>query len=173
MLLAILYGPKEEIVAAAMACDQQPLGDRFWTDVLAVDLPDDYQTGYAKVDDVELANHLLELHLTLDDGHEAAAAIDQSLNRRAPIPVGNGPRNFELQVKRSISETSSAEAVARLVVRLVSLLPRRLVACPQRQLTGVRRGDRRSPRGQAFAAGTMSPRRFLMPWNRQFSLPLG
>lgn len=82
MLLAILYGQEEEIVAAALACDQQPLGDNYWTDVLAVELNDDFQTGYATVEDAELVDHLLEIHLTMDDGHEAADAIDRQNKRR-------------------------------------------------------------------------------------------
>ncbi len=63
MLMALLYSPNEQIIAAAPACDQVSLGDRFWFEVHAakIELTDVFETAYVAVDNVELRQKLLML----------------------------------------------------------------------------------------------------------------
>jgi hypothetical protein len=87
MLLALLYQDDGELVAAAPACDQQPLGDRYWREgypeVLTLR---GSETAYVKIDDPELVDRLLRMDF--HDGVEAARAVDIYLGL-APAP---GPR---------------------------------------------------------------------------------
>jgi hypothetical protein len=78
MLLALLYKHDGELSAAAMACDQEPLGDRFWKEVH----PETKSlrgsaTAYVNIDDPELAARLLRMEF--QDGVEAAKAVDEYL----------------------------------------------------------------------------------------------
>lgn len=77
MLLAILYGPDESVLATAMACDHQPLGDQYWEQVQALDLPENTETAYMPIDDAQLAEQLLNLTENFIDGHVAARAIER------------------------------------------------------------------------------------------------
>jgi hypothetical protein len=82
MLLAVLYSADEEVLAAGLACDQQPLGDRYWPDVLAIDMPAEFETAYMQIDDPDFANRVLDFTTQFDDGHAAAEAIDEYTSRR-------------------------------------------------------------------------------------------
>lgn len=82
MLLAVLYSADEAVLAAGPACDQQTLGDRYWPEVQAIDLPSDYETAHVLIQDTDFANRLLDLTTQFDDGHAAAAAIEEYTSRR-------------------------------------------------------------------------------------------
>ena len=82
MLLAVLYSADEAVLAVGLACDQQPLGDRFWSDVRAIDLPPVFETAYVLIEDTDFANRILDLDMQFDDGHSAAAAIEDYILRR-------------------------------------------------------------------------------------------
>jgi hypothetical protein len=78
MLLALLYDHEDKLSAAAPACDQQPLGDRFWREVCPVTvglLGSD--TAYVDIDDTSLVDRLLRMEF--QDGVEAAKAVDNYL----------------------------------------------------------------------------------------------
>lgn len=78
MLLALLYQRDGGLAAAAPACDQQPLGSRYWRDVYpdAVDARDG-ETAYVDVTDETLVERLLNMEFR--DGREAAAVVDDYL----------------------------------------------------------------------------------------------
>lgn len=78
MLLALLYRSEGDLSAAAPACDQQPLGKRYWTEVYpeAVTLCGS-ETAYVDIDDPEFVDRLLRMHFR--DGMEAAEAVDEYL----------------------------------------------------------------------------------------------
>ena len=61
---------------------QQPLGNRYWSDVQAIDLPPEFETAYVQVEDTDFANRILDLATHFVDGHEAAAAIEEYVSRR-------------------------------------------------------------------------------------------
>ena len=77
MLLAILYGPDESVLATAMACDHQSMGDQYWEQVQGLDLPENTETAYMPIDDPHIADQLLNLTENFVDGHRAALAIEQ------------------------------------------------------------------------------------------------
>ncbi len=78
MLLALLYQADGQLAAAAPACDQQPLGNRYWGEACpeAVNLRDS-ETAYVEIADGLLVRRLLEMDFW--DGFEAAAAVDAYL----------------------------------------------------------------------------------------------
>ena len=79
MLLALLYADDGVLAAAAPACDQQPYGDRFWTELhgVPVRFGPYHQTAYLRIDDDRLVERLLTMRFT--DGQEAARAVDGRL----------------------------------------------------------------------------------------------
>lgn len=84
MLLAVLYSADEAVLAVAMACDQQVLGDHFWFDVQAIDVPPNFETAYVQIEDTSLAERLLDVESQFVDGHAAAVAIEQYNSQREP-----------------------------------------------------------------------------------------
>lgn len=78
MLLALLYQGDGNLVAAAPACDQQPLGDRYWSEVYPEQVEvRGSETAYVAVDDPVLLDRLLRM--AFRDGITAAKAVDQYL----------------------------------------------------------------------------------------------
>ena len=63
MLMALLYSQFGRIIAAAPACDQVPLGDKYWLDCHEADLTseDFFETAYVFVADPSLQTSLLRL----------------------------------------------------------------------------------------------------------------
>ena len=80
MLMAILYRNDETIVASALACDQQPFGNRYWLEMCDCDIhPDDImETVYTDIVDPILIDRLL--HNDFRNGAEAAKAVEDYLN---------------------------------------------------------------------------------------------
>jgi hypothetical protein len=78
MLLAILYQDDGQLSAAAPACDQQPLGDRYWKEIYPEEVRlRGSETAYVNIDDPLLVDRLLQMDFR--DGVEAAAALDAYL----------------------------------------------------------------------------------------------
>ncbi len=73
MLLALLYGNDDQILAAAPACDQADYGDAFWSDSHAAEISqsDMFETAYVSIEQPDLVERLLSL------------GIDSSVNRAA------------------------------------------------------------------------------------------
>lgn len=93
MLLALLYQDDGTLTAAAPACDQQPLGDRYWREVYpeSVRLRGS-ETAYVNIDDAWLVDRLLRRDFR--DGAEAADAVDAYLGlamASTSITVGKAP----------------------------------------------------------------------------------
>lgn len=82
MLMALLYATDDSLVAAARACDQQPLGPRYWTEVhsLAAETPREGETAYVDIEDRALVERLLRMDFA--DGRDAARAVDDWLFAR-------------------------------------------------------------------------------------------
>jgi hypothetical protein len=79
MLLALLYRDDGKLTAAAPACDQEPLGNRYWSEVA----PEKArlrgsETAYVEIQDADLVDRLLRMDFR-DEG-EAAEAVDQYLD---------------------------------------------------------------------------------------------
>ncbi len=86
MLLALLYAHDGELLAAALACDQEPLGNRYWREVYPEVLPlRGSETAYVEIDDALLADRLLRMDFR--DGVEAAEAVDQYLGLAPAAPA--------------------------------------------------------------------------------------
>lgn len=85
MLLALLYTDDDRLDAAALACDQQPLGDAYWRDIYheQLSLTPDAQTAYVEIQDEELAARLLIGDFA--SPREAADAVDAYLARRGQL----------------------------------------------------------------------------------------
>jgi hypothetical protein len=84
MLLAVLFSADEAVLATALACDHQFLGDRYWSDVQGVEVPTNFETAYVTIDDADLAELVLDWESQFSDGHAAATAIeDYSLQRNS------------------------------------------------------------------------------------------
>jgi hypothetical protein len=83
MLLALLYHEDGQIAAAAPACDQQPFGDRYWTEIYPekVNLRNS-ETAYLEIDHAELVDWLLNRYFR--DGAAAAKAVDAYLSTPHP-----------------------------------------------------------------------------------------
>ena len=78
MLLALLYESDGQLSAAAPACDQQPLGNRFWLEGCPerVNLRGS-ETAYADIEHPELLDWLLKMQFR--DGFDAARAVEAYL----------------------------------------------------------------------------------------------
>jgi hypothetical protein len=78
MLLALLYDDSGRLAAAAPACDQQPLGDRYWREVCAerVSLRGS-ETAYVNIDDPWLVDRLLRMDFAYDTS--PTDAVDEYL----------------------------------------------------------------------------------------------
>lgn len=63
MLLALLYGNDDQILAAAPACDQADYGDAFWSDCHAAEISqnDVFETAYVSIEQPDLVERLLSL----------------------------------------------------------------------------------------------------------------
>ena len=90
MLLALLYTDDDYLAAAAPACDQQPLGHRYWSiDGRAIDGARG-ETAYVQIDDPQLCRRLLAWTSEdggdegFADGREAAYAVDVYLGLAGP-----------------------------------------------------------------------------------------
>jgi hypothetical protein len=83
MLLALLYTTDGCLEGAALACDQEPYGRRYWTQIFprAVQVARDSETAYLDIDDAELIARLVSMDFT--DGYSAADAVDRYVNGRA------------------------------------------------------------------------------------------
>jgi hypothetical protein len=78
MLLALLYEQDGRLSAAAPACDQQPIGNRYWWDVCAQAVnAERNETAYLNIDDRSFVDRLLRMDFR--DGVEAAEAVDSYL----------------------------------------------------------------------------------------------
>jgi hypothetical protein len=82
MLLALLYEHDGQLTAAAPACDQQPLGNRYWEEVYPEKVNTlDSEIAYVAIDDRSLVERLLTMDFR--DGAEAAEAVDAYLGLSA------------------------------------------------------------------------------------------
>ena len=83
MLLALLYATDGCLEGAALACDQEPYGRRYWTHIHPLALQDarDRETAYVDIDDADLIARLVSMDFT--DGYLEADAVDRYLNGRA------------------------------------------------------------------------------------------
>jgi hypothetical protein len=83
MLLALLYDDTGRLAAAAPACDQQPLGDRYWREVNSegVSLRGS-ETAYVDIDDRWLVDRLLRMDFAYDTS--ATEAVDEYLGLARP-----------------------------------------------------------------------------------------
>ena len=90
MLMAILYAESGEIVAAAPACDQYPLGKDYWRDCFLgeLDLESTLDVGYINVVSEQLRSSLLRL------------GVDDSVN----------PNEIEAELQRQTAPTWSRAA---------------------------------------------------------------
>ena len=87
MLFALLYDSQDKIVAAAMACDQQPVGDRYWDEYHLVKLAPkaSYQTAYVTVTDPFLQSQLLKLGIDETVDEQSITNAVESLSRQTPF----------------------------------------------------------------------------------------
>ncbi len=60
MLLAVLFDASEEIIGIAPACDQHPLGERYWNDIYPAQISfhAGSQTAYVEVNDQYLLQRI-------------------------------------------------------------------------------------------------------------------
>ena len=82
MLLALLYCDDDRIAAAAMACDQVPLGDRYWNEIFPGEIQrgDMFETAYVTVANADLRERLLKIGIDVQyDGRELAQELIESL----------------------------------------------------------------------------------------------
>jgi hypothetical protein len=78
MMLALLYDRDGQLSAAAPACDQQSLGDRYWNEVYPEPVTTrGGETAYINIDNPELVERLLKMDFR--DETEAAEAVDAYL----------------------------------------------------------------------------------------------
>jgi hypothetical protein len=78
MLLALLYQDDRQLSAAAPACDQQALGNRYWIEVYPEKVTlRGSETAYVNIHDPWLVERLLAMDFR--DGVEAAEAVDEYL----------------------------------------------------------------------------------------------
>jgi hypothetical protein len=87
MWLALLYTEEGFLAAAAPACDQQPYGSRYWSQVHPdpVRQVPNAETAYVDIEDEALVERLLSMDFA--DGHAAARAVDDQLFAQARITV--------------------------------------------------------------------------------------
>jgi hypothetical protein len=86
MILALLYQRDGQLSAAAPACDQQLLGNRYWKEIYPEEVNlRGSETAYVDIEDPELVERLLAREF--GDGNEAAAAVDAYLETAPDRPV--------------------------------------------------------------------------------------
>ncbi len=94
MLVSLLLDQEGQLVAGGWACDQLPLGNRYWRDVLGVTSIQDYgsdrcETAVIDLNDRELVNQVLRFHLdpSAEQRQGIMARLDQPLmaKRRAVV----------------------------------------------------------------------------------------
>ena len=87
MWLALLYTEEGFLSAAAPACDQQPYGNRYWSQVHPDPLRQgpNAETAYVNIDDEALVKRLLSMDFA--DGHAAARAVDEQLFAQAGVTL--------------------------------------------------------------------------------------
>ncbi|MEM7782848.1 MAG: hypothetical protein AAF939_12325 [Planctomycetota bacterium] len=92
MLMALLYNHEDELIAAGPACDQLPLGDRYWLEFHESKIGPDsiFETAYVTVVQSELQKKLLMLGI--DDSVEASLleqkwTIGKFSNQRDPTVI--------------------------------------------------------------------------------------
>ena len=73
MLFALLYDHSDRVIAAAPACDQISMGDRYWLEChpATISATDVFATAYREIRDRDLQKRLLDLGI--DDQVHAAA----------------------------------------------------------------------------------------------------
>lgn len=78
MLLALLYSREGEVLGAAMACDQQPQGNRYWLEFTQIEPAAiaSGETAHVEIADEELCRRLLAMDFA--NGYEAAVAVSES-----------------------------------------------------------------------------------------------
>ena len=82
MLMALLYCDDDRIAAAAPACDQIPLGDRYWEEVFQGNIEEGsmFETAYVTVANAEIRDRLLAIGIEDDiDGRQLAQELVSSL----------------------------------------------------------------------------------------------
>ncbi len=86
MFLALLYKSNGQLSAAAPACDQQPLGKRFWREIYPekVNLSGS-ETAVVNIEDPSLVERLLEMDFR--DGNEAAEMVEAYFAAAPDQPV--------------------------------------------------------------------------------------
>ena len=81
MWIALLYESPTRLRSAALACDQQPYGPAFWTDIQGI-LPAqvrDCEVAYADITSLSLVEQLLEL--PCGGGFSSALAASEEVDR--------------------------------------------------------------------------------------------
>ncbi len=91
MILALLYGSDDSILAAAPACEQQPYGTRYWYDCQTVTPASlaSAETALIEINDDHLCQQLLNMTTGegFDDGRQAALAVERYARRTADSEV--------------------------------------------------------------------------------------
>ena len=109
MLLAILFTQEEFIAAAALACDQQPYGNRYWNYLhpQTIAAGPDSETAYVEIDDAALVDRLLKMDFV--DGIDAARALDAYLDKQARIAPTLRTDNAEQPAPRGSTRRRSVD----------------------------------------------------------------
>jgi hypothetical protein len=82
MLMALLYCDEDRIAAAAPACDQIPLGNRYWTEIYLgqIELGSMFETAYVTVANPKMRKKLLALGIENEiDGRQLAEELIASM----------------------------------------------------------------------------------------------
>lgn len=88
MLLAVLYCEPDQVAAAAFACDQQPIGDRYWSDFFPGELAQGSirETAHVTVNDYQLCYQLLNVGIDDQiDGRQLATALENHSQRQHSV----------------------------------------------------------------------------------------
>lgn len=94
MLMAILYRD-EQVLAAALACDQHALGSEYWNDIHHVNIPDGafefdidgvYETAFVSVVNSQLRQRLLKASVDDSIDLEKLTQELESSSRPAYLP---------------------------------------------------------------------------------------
>ena len=82
MLFALLFDEHHQLLAAAPACDQQPHGQRFWSNYYPqqIEIVSDTETAYLEIDDPIVQGKLIEFQT--DDRLQAdcQTAVDRMVS---------------------------------------------------------------------------------------------
>ena len=97
MLLALLYDHEDCIRGAALACEQQPYGDRFWFDYYPGDVGSTRQgleTAHVEIADEDLSARLLAMQVGegFANGQSAAEAVAAHLRQVHSARLRRPPR---------------------------------------------------------------------------------